>query len=73
MDIETTGGQAAREKITEIAIVLHDGEKIIDSFESLVNPERSIPYFITQVTGITDEMVTKAPRFYEIAKQVVND
>lgn len=71
VDIETTGGQAAREKITEIAIVLHDGEKIIDSFESLVNPERSIPYFITQVTGITDEMVANAPRFYEIAKQVV--
>lgn len=71
VDIETTGGQAAREKITEIAIVLHDGEKIIDSFESLVNPERTIPYFITQVTGITDEMVVNAPRFYEIAKQVV--
>ena len=71
VDIETTGGQATREKITEIAIVLHDGEKIVDSFETLLNPERSIPYFITQVTGINDEMVANAPRFFEIAKQVV--
>lgn len=71
VDIETTGGQAAREKITEIAIVVHDGEKIIDSFETLINPERSVPYYITQITGITDEMVANAPKFYEVAKQIV--
>ncbi len=71
IDIETTGGQASREKITEIAIVLHDGEKIIDSFETLINPERSIPYYITQITGITDDMVANAPKFYEVAKQIV--
>ncbi len=71
IDIETTGGSANREKITEIAIVVHDGEKVLDSYETLINPERSIPYFITQVTGISDSMVADAPKFYEIAKQVV--
>ena len=71
IDIETTGGAAAREKITEIAIVLHDGTKVIDSFESLINPERSIPPYITQITGISDAMVARAPKFYEIAKQIV--
>ncbi|MEL6864175.1 MAG: exonuclease domain-containing protein [Bacteroidota bacterium] len=71
IDIETTGGKANRDKITEIAIVLHDGEKILDSFETLINPERSIPRNITQLTGITQEMVADAPKFYEVAKKVV--
>lgn len=71
IDIETTGGTAVRERITEIAIVIHDGEKVIDTFSSLINPERSIPFNITQITGITDDMVRNAPKFYEVAKQVV--
>ncbi len=71
IDVETTGGTARFERITEIAIVLHDGEKVIDTFCTLINPERSIPWNITQITGITDEMVARAPRFYEVAKQVV--
>lgn len=71
IDVETTGGRAARDKITEIAIVLHDGEQILDSFETLVNPECPIPYGITELTGIRNDMVADAPRFYEIAKQIV--
>ncbi|MEA3443843.1 MAG: exonuclease domain-containing protein [Bacteroidota bacterium] len=71
LDIETTGGSYKLEKITEIAIYIYDGEKIIDEFVSLVNPERGIPYFITKLTGITNEMVADAPKFYEIAKEVV--
>lgn len=71
VDIETTGGLARRDRITEIAIVLYDGQKIIDKFESLINPERSIPYEITRITGITDSMVINAPKFYEVAKKVV--
>ena len=71
IDIETTGGSARIEKITEIAIYLHDGNQITGEFVSLVNPERNIPYFITNLTGITNEMVEDAPRFYEIAKQIV--
>lgn len=71
IDIETTGGAAAREKITEIAIALHDGTKVIETFETLINPERSIPPYITQMTGISDAMVAKAPKFYEVAKKIV--
>jgi DNA polymerase III subunit epsilon len=71
VDIETTGGSSRIEKITEIAIYQHDGEKITGEFISLINPERNIPYFITNLTGITNEMVENAPRFYEIAKKVI--
>ncbi len=71
IDIETTGGSAQLEKITEIAVYLHDGKQITDEFISLVNPERNIPYFITNLTGITNEMVENAPRFYEIAKKII--
>ncbi|HNW57143.1 MAG TPA: exonuclease domain-containing protein [Bacteroidales bacterium] len=71
IDIETTGGNPKCEKITEIAIYLHDGSGIVDEFVSLVNPEKNIPAFITNLTGITNEMVEDAPRFYEIAKKIV--
>jgi len=71
VDIETTGGSAKHEKITEIAIYVFNGSKIIDEFITLVNPERKIPYYITQLTGIDNEMVSRAPKFYEIAKRVV--
>jgi DNA polymerase-3 subunit epsilon len=71
LDIETTGGSPKTEKITEIAIFFHDGEKIVDEWSTLINPERPIPYFITGLTGITNEMVANAPRFYEVAKELV--
>jgi DNA polymerase III subunit epsilon len=71
VDIETTGGNHKHEKITEIAIYIHDGVQIVKEFTSLINPERNIPYFITGLTGITNEMVADAPRFFEIARQVV--
>jgi DNA polymerase-3 subunit epsilon len=71
VDIETTGGSARTEKITEIAIYLHDGNQITGEYVTLINPERNIPYFITNLTGITNEMVEDAPRFYEIAKTIV--
>ena len=70
VDIETTGGRAKGEKITEIAIVIFDGNKVIQEFSTLINPERKIPYFITQITGIDDKMVQGAPKFYEVAKQI---
>jgi len=71
IDIETTGGSALAEKITEIAVYLHDGQQITGEWSSLINPERTIPYFITNLTGISNEMVEDAPRFYEIARQLI--
>ena len=70
-DLETTGGSIKNSKITEFSIFLTDGEKIADEFTSLVDPEQPIPYFISQLTGITDEMVENAPKFYELAKQIL--
>jgi DNA polymerase III subunit epsilon len=71
IDIETTGLSPANEKITEIAVLVSDGQKIVEEFVSLINPERPIPYFITGLTGITNEMVSVAPKFYEIAKKLI--
>jgi len=71
IDIETTGGNPYRDRITEIAIYVHDGENVVKEFHSLIYPERKIPYFISRMTGITDEMVANAPRFYEVAKKIV--
>jgi DNA polymerase-3 subunit epsilon len=71
IDIETTGGMAKRDKITEIAIVVTDGYEILNQYSTLINPERSIPHEITRITGITDEMVQHAPRFYEVAREIV--
>jgi DNA polymerase-3 subunit epsilon len=70
VDIETTGSYAAGSGITEICIVTHDGEQILDTYCTLVNPQRPIPRFIQGLTGITEDMVDGAPTFSEIAAQV---
>ena len=71
LDIETTGGNTGFEKITEIAIYIHDGSRIVDEYATLVNPEKSVPPFISRLTGITNEMLEDAPRFFEVAKKIV--
>ena len=70
VDIETTGSYAAGNGITEIGIVIHDGVKVLNFYESLVNPHTPIPYFIQRLTGIDNNMVANAPSFSEIAAQV---
>ncbi len=70
VDIETTGSYAANNGITELAIVLYDGNKIIDRFESLVNPQMPIPRYIQVLTGIHPGMTDSAPAFTEIAPRV---
>ena len=70
VDIETTGGYAANHRITEIAIYHHDGMQVTDTFHTLINPGRNIPYYITGLTGITSEMVFSAPTFESVAKDV---
>ena len=72
IDIETTGLDPKKDKITEIAILIHDGMSVIEHYSSLVNPQRNIPSHITRVTGITNEMVKDAPKFYQIAN-IIND
>jgi DNA polymerase III subunit epsilon len=70
VDIETTGGYADNHRVTEIAIIHHDGVRITDQFHTLINPGRRVPQFITGLTGITTEMVKEAPSFEEIAKEI---
>jgi DNA polymerase-3 subunit epsilon len=70
VDIETTGGNPSQGGITEIAALVHDGDKIIDQFHTLLNPERFIPGFITGLTGIDQQMVADAPTFQEIAHRL---
>jgi DNA polymerase-3 subunit epsilon len=71
LDIETTGGQYNEEGITEIAIYKFDGHEIVDQFISLVNPEKTIQPFVVKLTGINNAMLNSAPKFYEIAKRII--
>ena len=71
LDIETTGGQFNEEGITEIAIYKYDGHEVIDQFISLVNPEKPIQPFVVKLTGINNAMLRSAPKFYEIAKRII--
>ena len=71
IDVETTGLSSKTEKITEIAIYIHNGERIVDEFTTLINPEKHISSQITRLTGINNQMVATAPKFYEIAKKIV--
>jgi DNA polymerase-3 subunit epsilon len=70
VDIETTGGYAEYHRITEVAIYQFDGIRITDYYHTLVNPGRSIPYFITGLTGIDYELVRDAPSFEEVAAEI---
>ena len=71
LDIETTGGQFNEEGITEIAIYKFDGHEVIDQFISLVNPEIPIQPFVVKLTGINNAMLQSAPKFFEIAKRII--
>lgn len=70
VDIETTGTYAAAHSITEIAILVHDGQKVIDRFSTLINPGTTLAPFITRLTGITNEMLREAPPFHEVAGKI---
>lgn len=71
LDIETTGGKYNEEGITEIAIYKFDGHKVVDQFISLINPEQPIQPFVIGLTGINNDMLRSAPKFYEVAKRIV--
>ena len=70
IDVETTGGGIAGNRITEICIALLKDGEVVDKYTTLVNPERDIPYHITALTGIENEMVANAPRFFEVAEKI---
>ncbi len=71
IDIETTGGNYKTGKIIELAVAIFDGNSIIDTYSTLINPGCYVPPFITGLTGIDNEMLRNAPHFYQIAKKFV--
>ncbi len=72
VDIETTGGNAASSGITEIAIHIHDGQRVVQHFTTLINPQQKVPLFITSLTGINNAMLASAPLFEDVAETIYN-
>ncbi|WP_316826936.1 exonuclease domain-containing protein [Pedobacter miscanthi] len=70
VDIETTGGHASANGITEVAINIHDGNQVVESYTTLINPKQPIPDYITALTGIDDAMLKDAPTFDDVALQI---
>ena len=70
LDVETTGGKFNEEKITEISILVYDGLKILDKFETLINPDRDIQPFVQRLTGINSELVKNSPKFKEVSENI---
>lgn len=72
VDIETTGAYSGFHRITEVAVVHHDGTGITAIHKTLVNPGRDIPPHISALTGITTQMVVNAPTFSEVADDILS-
>ncbi len=73
VDIETCAGkyEFRKGRITEICILVHDGLQVVDKFSTLINPECHIGSFFAKLSGITNEMVEQAPKFHEVAKEII--
>lgn len=69
VDVETTGGRGEKHRVTEIGAVRVRNLQVIDTYQTLLNPQRSIPPSITRLTGITPAMVDGAPYFADIADE----
>jgi len=71
IDIESSGGPFGKEAMIEIAAFRYDGEEIVDQLISLVHPHRGVQPYVAKMTGITDKMLLRAPRFHEVAKRLI--
>ncbi|MEX0784550.1 MAG: helicase C-terminal domain-containing protein [Dehalococcoidia bacterium] len=72
LDVETTGLDPERDRITEVGVVRCDADgNVLETFESLVNPGREIPLFIEQLTGVTNEAVRGAPKLGSVAGELL--
>ena len=72
VDLETTGGTPTQGRVMEIGIVLMDGVEVVDTYHTLLNPGQSIPTFIQNLTGISEEMVEHKPQFSSVAEHVAS-
>lgn len=71
VDIESTGGAFNEEGIIDIAILRYEGNELTDQFHSLIDPEKPIQPFVCKLTGISPSMVQGAPKFYQVAKRII--
>jgi DNA polymerase-3 subunit epsilon len=71
IDVETTGLSPVFDRIIEVAIILYDGQEIVETFSTLINPEMQLTPNITKLTGITNESLLDVPKFYEVARKIV--
>lgn len=71
IDIETTGSHASGNSITEIGVCIHDGEKVVEEYQTLLNPGVWIPQYITALTGITNDMIEDAPTFEDVSDKLL--
>jgi len=71
VDVETTGLSPVFDRIIEIAVVVYDGQQTLETYSTLVNPEVRLAPNVTRLTGITNELLQDAPKFYEIARKIV--
>ena len=71
VDLETTGGNALRDRVIEAGIVLMSGGRVVEEYSTLINPGVRIPYAIQQFTGITEAMVADAPSFAEVSDEIL--
>jgi len=72
LDIETSGGKPKESRIIEIAIIVHDGKKVIETYETLINPEKKIDWFVQKLTGIKDKDVVDSPIFADVADKILS-
>jgi len=72
LDIETSGGKPKDSRIIEIAIIIHDGKNVIDTYETLINPEKKIDWFVQKLTGIKDKDVVNSPVFSDVADKILS-
>jgi DNA polymerase-3 subunit epsilon len=72
IDTETTGGKPLNDRVTEIAIIIHNGKRVVESYSTLINPCRKIDPFVSGMTGITDEMVQDAPLFSDVVQKIID-
>lgn len=72
LDVETTGLSPFANELIEISAIKYEGSKKIDTFSTLVRPKVEIPYYITKITGITNDMVKTAPEIEEVMPELVS-
>ncbi len=70
IDVETTGLDASRDAIIEVAAITFQDNNILDEFQSLVNPHRDLPREITRITSITQDMVEDAPTMFKLRPRI---